>query len=276
MSNELTTLKPMEPPVSKSMLERLQLQAQQLDIAIAIGEKLCASNLVPKSYQGKPLDAAVAIQWGLDVGMQPMQSLQNIAVINGIPTMWGDMLVAIVQSSPLCEELDVSYDASTATAKATTKRKGRKPKTYTYSFAQAQAAGLVREGSAWHKHPQRMAENRARGWLLRNEYADLLKGFQVREVVIDDWGNPEEKDITPPKHTTNSSTLNGFLESIPKGRVLEELQDKILEATTNEELKGVGELISLTKDQNLRDQLRVTYQDRLNQLKKVNTNAVNE
>ena len=36
--------------------------------------ELVSSNLVPKQYVGKPLDILIAIQWGTELGLAPMQS----------------------------------------------------------------------------------------------------------------------------------------------------------------------------------------------------------
>jgi hypothetical protein len=40
---------------------------------------------VSKDYGGQPEDIMVALQLGSEVGLRPMEALQNIAVINGRP-----------------------------------------------------------------------------------------------------------------------------------------------------------------------------------------------
>ncbi len=47
----------------------------------------------------------VAMQWGAEIGLAPMQALQNIAVINGKPSVYGDAAMALVQASPHCEDI---------------------------------------------------------------------------------------------------------------------------------------------------------------------------
>ena len=39
------------------------------------------SQLVPKEYRNQPEDIMLAVQLGSEVGLRPMQALQNIAVI---------------------------------------------------------------------------------------------------------------------------------------------------------------------------------------------------
>ena len=54
--------------------------------AIQFSDMLANSSMVPKAYQGKPQDILVCVQWGYEMGLAPMQALQNIAVINGKPS----------------------------------------------------------------------------------------------------------------------------------------------------------------------------------------------
>ena len=43
----------------------------------------------------------LAVQLGSEVGLRPMQALQNIAVINGRPAVWGDALPGLCKASPV-------------------------------------------------------------------------------------------------------------------------------------------------------------------------------
>ena len=66
---------------------RKTLQPQTMDEAMKFSEVISKSGLVPKEYQGKPANCLVAIQWGMELGLAPLQALQNIAVINGKPSL---------------------------------------------------------------------------------------------------------------------------------------------------------------------------------------------
>ena len=57
------------------------------------------SGLVPNDYQGRPNNIVVAVQWGSEVGLAPMR-VQNISVINGRATVWGDSALALITSHP--------------------------------------------------------------------------------------------------------------------------------------------------------------------------------
>ncbi len=69
-------------------------------------EELASSSLVPKAYVSKPQDILVAMQWGAEIGLAPMQALQNIALINGKSSVYYDASMAQVQSSSHCEYIE--------------------------------------------------------------------------------------------------------------------------------------------------------------------------
>ena len=163
--------------------------------------ELAASNLVPKAYAGKPLDILVAIQWGNEIGLAPMQALQNIAVINGKPSVYGDAAMALVQSNPSCEGIEEFFEGTEGTGNFTAiciaHRKGRKPVTARFSVEDARRAGLWGKQGPWTQYPKRMLQMRARGFALRDAFPDALKGLITTEEAQDypEETKPEMKDI---------------------------------------------------------------------------------
>jgi len=126
-------------------------------------------------------------------GLKPLQALQNIAVINNVPAVWGDALVALVRGSGLCEYIKQDWDAATKTAICSVKRRGEPEETRTFSEEDARLAGHLNKDT-YKKNLQRMLSIRARAFALRDVFADVLKGLKVAEEVED---YPVEKDITP-------------------------------------------------------------------------------
>ena len=76
------------------------LTPANLDEAMKFSEMIANSDICPKDFHGKAGNVLVAIQMGLELGLPPMQALQNIAVINGRPSIWGDALPALAQAHP--------------------------------------------------------------------------------------------------------------------------------------------------------------------------------
>lgn len=148
------------------------------------------SSFAPKGYAGKPGDVMVAMQMGAELGLSPMQALQNIAVISGRPSLWGDAMLAVCMAHTQFEDIAESDDGNTATC--TVKRKGRTPVTRTFSMDDAKAAGLAGKEGPWRQYPKRMRQMRARAFALRDMFPDALRGMNSAE---------ESEDLPPIRAT---------------------------------------------------------------------------
>jgi len=164
------------------------LALQSFDDAYRFSKMVSASEFAPKDFKGKPESCLLAIQHGSEVGLSPMQSLQSIAVINGRPTIWGDAALALVQSSPVCEYVRefTEGDGDNMAAVCEAKRRGYPaPTTVRFSVADAKKAGLWGKSGPWTQYPGRMLTLRARGFALRNAFADALRGLITAEEAQD-------------------------------------------------------------------------------------------
>ena len=164
------------------------------DDAFRFAKMVAASEFAPKDFRGKPESCMLAIQHGSEVGLSPMQSLQSIAVINGRPTIWGDAALALVQSSPVCEYVReyVEGDGDAMVAVCEAKRRGYpQPTVVRFSMADAKRAGLTGKQGPWTQYPARMLALRARGFALRNAFADALRGLITAEEA-------QDYPVTPP------------------------------------------------------------------------------
>lgn len=188
----------------------MQLTVQQgfapanIGEAVQLSEMLARSSLVPKQYQGKPEDILVATIWGKEIGLGTLQSLQNIAVINGKPSVYGDAMLALVQASPVCEGIDEHIEnegTPNPSAVCIARRKGRMPVIARFSVEDAKRAGLWGKAGPWQAYPKRMLQMRARGFALRDAFPDVLKGLITAEEAQDYPTDEPRKmrDITPTK-----------------------------------------------------------------------------
>jgi len=164
------------------------LALASFDDAFRFSQMVSKSEFAPKDFRGKPESCMLAIQAGSEVGLSPMQSLQSIAVINGRPTIWGDAAMALVQSSPVCEYIKeyVEGDGDALVAVCEAKRRGYpSPTVVRFSVADAKKAGLWGKSGPWQQYPARMLTLRARGFALRNAFADALRGLITAEEAQD-------------------------------------------------------------------------------------------
>src|SRR6185437_13801628 len=160
------------------------LAPQNFRDAVEFSKMVANSAFVPKEFRGKPAEILAAIQFGFELGVGPMQAMQNIAVINGKPSVYGDLALALVQASGLMEYIKETDDGHTATCE--TRRKGYPaPCITTFSDDDAKAADLLGKAGPWKQYRKRMRQFRARGFNLRDNYADVLKGLITREEAED-------------------------------------------------------------------------------------------
>lgn len=154
-----------------------------------LATKLASSDLVPKSYRGKPQDLFICWAMGYQIGLSPEQAMQSIAVINGRPTMWGDDMLALCMAhkdfEDIQEEPILNADGVVTAFKCTVKRKGMSPKINVFSLDSAKKAGLLAKGGVWAQYPERMLKLRARGFSLRDAFPDALKGIKSKEEAED-------------------------------------------------------------------------------------------
>jgi hypothetical protein len=164
------------------------LALASFDDAFRFSKMVAASDFAPKDFKGKPESCLLAIQHGSEVGLSPMQSLQSIAVINGRPTIWGDAALALVQSSSQCVYVReyTDGDGDNLTAFCEVQRRGYpQPTVAKFSVADAKKAGLWGKTGPWTQYPGRMLGLRARGFALRNAFADALRGLVTAEEAQD-------------------------------------------------------------------------------------------
>lgn len=175
---------------------QFDLSPKTFEQALTFANYLADSELVPKDFKGKPGNCLVAIQWGMEIGLKPMQALQNIAVINGRPALWGDSVIALVRSSPACEYIIETQTDDAATCKV--KRRGEPEQERTFSKKDAHAAGLTGKQGPWTQYPKRMMQMRARAFALRDVFPDVLKGLPVAEEVMDTPMDMGPADVVKP------------------------------------------------------------------------------
>lgn len=175
---------------------RTNLIPKDVDQAMKISELFAKSDIVPDSYKNKPANIFVAVSAGASLGLGPFQAMQNIAVINGRPSVWGDALLAMVRNDKRCLSVKetIEGDGENKTATCIVSRLASDGSTEvikgTFSMRQAKSANLLRRPT-WISYPDRMLKMRARGFALRDAFADVIGGLITSEEAQD---YPDEKE----------------------------------------------------------------------------------
>lgn len=159
-------------------------------------QHVCKTEFVPKEFRGDPGSTMVAMEYALELGLPMLQGLQNIMVVNGRPSIWGDLGLAMVEASGLQEDFFEDFEGTpyedSFRAICISKRRGRtRPTIWQYSVLDAKVAklwgkkGRDNQDTPWTTNPKRMLQMRARWFVLRNAYADVLRGLYGREEMED-------------------------------------------------------------------------------------------
>lgn len=169
------------------------LVPQSMAEAMKLAELIASSDLAPKDYKGKPGNVLIAVQMGQEVGLAPMSAIQNIAVINGKPGLYGDAGKAVLHNRGfIIEEDDINVIKKTGTGRCRIIRPGHPPCERTFSIDNAKTAGLWGKAGPWTQYPERQLAWRAFWFAARDIASDVLKGLHGMEEARD-----IERDITP-------------------------------------------------------------------------------
>ena len=165
---------------------KLGVQLASLDEAYRFAKYVVAAGFAPRGLE-KPESVLIAMQHGAELGMTPMQALQSIAIVNGRPSIYGDAALALVRGSKLCERYTQTMTGTGDERKAVvyTKRVDGCEVLTEFSVADAKRAGLWGKSGPWSQYPERMLLFRARGFNLRDNFGDVLKGLRTTEELQD-------------------------------------------------------------------------------------------
>lgn len=240
------------------------LTPANLGEAMKMAEILADSSIVPKEFQGKPGNVLIACQWGMEIGLQPLQAMQSIAVINGRPSIWGDAMLALVQGSGRLESIreEISEDGKVATC--TLRRRGIEQSIVrTFTMDDADRAGLSRKDGPWKQYPKRMLQLRARAFALRDGFADVLRGVAIAEEAQD---MPVLRDVTPEGEPATTTAKVRAKVTAKKAEApsptLDDVLKRIAAAGDEEALNKVGADCGKLEGA-AKDTARDAYRDRL-------------
>jgi len=195
----------METSLITTEQRHIGLTPQTIDEALRMADIMAKASIIPKDYQGNSGNILVAIQWGAELGLPPLQAMQSIAVINGRPSLWGDAVIGLVRGSGLLES--IHEEVTDTQAICTVKRRGEDPAERQFTMEDAKRAGLLGKPGPWSQYPKRMLQMRARAWALRDVFPDVLRGVSVAEEAQD---IPPERNMGPaeviPSQPTTSRT----------------------------------------------------------------------
>jgi hypothetical protein len=167
--------------------------------------RLAPSTILPTAYRGNAANAFVAAETGAALGLEPLQALASIAVINGRATLSSDLMAAVIRrAGHTLRIVENSPESVTATLIRADDKKFEF--TVTWDKDKAVKAGLWGQRGPWSQYPTQMLRARAITEVARQGASEALMGMIYSPedfgATITDTGEVIEAEIvddTPAK-----------------------------------------------------------------------------
>lgn len=174
--------------------------------------RIAPSTIIPTAYRGNAANAFVAAETGAALGLEPLQALASIAVINGRATLSSDLMAAVIRRAGHTLRI-VENNPESVTA--TLIRADDKTFKFevTWDKDKAAKAGLWGQRGPWSQYPTQMLRARAITEVARQGASETLMGMiyspEDLNATITDTGEVIESQIvnnTPTKPAPASPT----------------------------------------------------------------------
>ena len=132
------------------------------------------TEMVPRTLRGRA-DAAFAVMvYGAELGLEPMQSLRDIHIIEGTPACSANLMRALIHRAG--HRLSWRKWTLTEVSLYGRRRDTGEALLVTYTIGDAKRAGVADKPN-WKKYPRAMLAARATSELARALFADVLAGL---------------------------------------------------------------------------------------------------
>lgn len=168
-----------------------------------IGKMFASSQLVPQTYQGKPMDCTIAVDMANRMGVSPMMVMQNLYVVKGKPTWSGQACMSMIRGSREFKNVRPVYTGERNTdswgcyIQAEYRETGEIVRGTEVTISMAKQEGWYskkdRSGnkvSKWQSIPEQMLAYRAAAFFARVYIPNSLMGVYVE-------GEPEDIEPKP-------------------------------------------------------------------------------
>lgn len=160
--------------------------------------RLAPSTILPTAYRGNAANAFVAAETGAALGLEPLQALASIAVINGRATLSSDLMAAVIRRAGHTLRI---VENSPESVTATLIRADDKTFKFevTWDKDKATKAGLWGQRGPWSQYPTQMLRARAITEVARQGASEALMGMIYSPedfgATITDTGEVIEAEI---------------------------------------------------------------------------------
>lgn len=207
---KLEPAKPEQPAGSKAQeitaLTDGQIVGKSFEDQFRLARAYCASQLLPASFN-TPEKVMLGMQFAYELGLKPLTAMRQMMVVNGTPSLWGDLPLGLCRSSRNLKSIEEKlYDQDgkeiclengnlgvvADKAVCTTVRTNGETRTTSFTLEEAKRAELYGNPKKpiWKLYPNRMLKMRARGENLKDNFGDVLNGVPIAEYDYGIEGSP--------------------------------------------------------------------------------------
>ena len=255
--SSLELLPPSRPP-AESARHMLLAHAEMMDTAYRLAKPLVDTTMVPARFRGKAEDATAAILYGAELGLNPIQSLQRIIPIHGMPSLEARTMVALLKSrgykvrtvaqtddSVTVQGIDLEGDVYEATwTLERARRAGYVPeKDERTGKFKTNANGKLIGNEKYLTDPQAMLKAKAQAEVCRDMAPDVLLGisYTSEELQSEQLDSPAPARSQPKSQPITVEEIFGDVQPAPAAAA-EPLDDETAAARAEAVAKAQADL----------------------------------
>jgi hypothetical protein len=196
----------------------------------AFAEAILKAGFAPKGYDSAA-KIVVGMQFAKELGLEAVSGLRNIAVINGVPSIFGELPLKLAYQTreiKFIDEyvIDAEYNkiclanknlSAKPWAGVCVLQRNELPKVEaTFTMDEAERAGLLDKRGPWNTYPKIMLMRRARSQALKTAFPDAIGGAPIAEYDFNYIPTSDEpRDVTRQgvEITSGADKLNQLLDS---------------------------------------------------------------
>lgn len=194
----------------------LMQHAHAMNAAFELASSLCKTDMVPAIYKHKPDNGAAAILYGAELGLTPIQSMQQIFVVHNTPAIYARTMVALVMARGH-EVWEVESSPQSVTVAG--RRRGSDIVTQsTWTYERARTAGYT-SNKKYETDPQAMLYAKAATEVCRKMAPDILLGiaYSREELEMEPRRVEAERVVQPSRGVSGLRGKLGVASEEPQG-----------------------------------------------------------
>lgn len=190
---------------------------------LMLADRISRTAMVPSNLRGKPDEVLAVVMYGAELGIGPMQALQQINFIAGKPSASAELLRALVLEAG--HQFIVTITRETAVARCRRKDWEAWQET-SFTMEDAMLAGLA-GGSGWTKYPDQMLAARVTSKACRQWFADVISGmsYTPEEVYAFSGTEDVDPDLATEEDLEKVRTAIGMLEDADTVKLREQWKE---------------------------------------------------